>query len=107
MVRWLVCHKLIKIAQKFDLKLISIEDLIKYRIKTETSIEKIIDVNMPTKYGDFEMALYKNTNTDEEHLALVKGNWKEKRTCPCTCSLFLYDWRYIRFLSLRLWSTTT
>ena len=69
--------QLIKIAQKFNLKLISIEDLIEYRIKTETSIEKIIDVKMPTKYGDFEMVLYKNTNTDEEHLALVKGKWKE------------------------------
>ena len=69
--------QLIKIAQKFNLKLISIEDLIEYRIKTETSIEKIIDVKMPTKYGDFEMVLYKNTNTDEEHLALVKGTWKE------------------------------
>ena len=69
--------QLIKIAQKFNLKLISIEDLIEYRIKTETSIEKIIDVKMPTKHGDFEMVLYKNTNTDEEHLALVKGTWKE------------------------------
>ena len=69
--------QLIKIAEKFNLKLISIEDLIEYRIKTETSIEKIIDVKMPTKYGDFEMVLYKNTNTDEEHLALVKGKWKE------------------------------
>ncbi|HIP32503.1 MAG TPA: GTP cyclohydrolase II, partial [Crocinitomicaceae bacterium] len=68
---------LIKIAQKFDLKLISIEDLIEYRIKTETSVERIIDVKMPTKYGDFDMYLYKNTNTDEEHLALVKGEWKE------------------------------
>jgi len=69
--------ELIKIAQKFDLKLISIEDLIEYRIKTETSVERIIDVKMPTKYGDFDMYLYKNTNTDEEHLALVKGEWKE------------------------------
>ncbi len=69
--------ELIKIAHKFDLKLISIEDLIEYRIKTETSVEKIIDVKMPTKYGDFDMYLYKNTNTDEEHLALVKGEWKE------------------------------
>ena len=69
--------ELIEIAKKFDLKLISIEDLIEYRIKTETSIEKIIDVKMPTKHGDFDLVLYKNTNTDEEHLALVKGEWKE------------------------------
>ncbi|MBL1279619.1 MAG: bifunctional 3,4-dihydroxy-2-butanone-4-phosphate synthase/GTP cyclohydrolase II [Fluviicola sp.] len=69
--------ELVEIAKKFDLKLISIEDLIEYRIKTESLIEKIIDVKMPTKYGDFDMFLYKNTNTDEEHLALVKGEWKE------------------------------
>tara|TARA_R110002072_G_scaffold10821_2_gene50002 strand:- start:2964 stop:4178 length:1215 start_codon:yes stop_codon:yes gene_type:complete len=69
--------ELVKIAEKFDLKLISIEDLIEYRIKTETSIERIIDVKMPTKFGDFDMVLYKNTNTDEEHLALVKGKWDE------------------------------
>ena len=69
--------QLMEIAKKFDLKIISIEDLIEYRIKTETSIERVIDVKMPTKFGDFDMVLYKNTNTDEEHLALIKGEWKE------------------------------
>ena len=67
--------ELVKIAKRFDLKLVSIEDLIKYRIKTESLIEPIIDVKMPTKQGDFDLHLYKNINTDEEHLALVKGTW--------------------------------
>jgi 3,4-dihydroxy 2-butanone 4-phosphate synthase/GTP cyclohydrolase II len=69
--------ELVKIAKRFDLKLVSIEDLIKYRIKTESLIEPIIDVKMPTKQGDFDLHLYKNTNTDEEHLALVKGTWEK------------------------------
>lgn len=67
--------QLVEIARRFDLKLVSIEDLIKYRISTESLIERIIDVKLPTKSGDFDLVLYKNVNTDEEHLALVKGTW--------------------------------
>ena len=69
--------QLIEIAKKFDLKLISIADLIEYRIKTESLIEKVIDVKLPTTIGDFDLHLYKETNTEKEHLALVKGTWKE------------------------------
>lgn len=69
--------QLVEIAKRFDLKLISIEDLIKYRIKNESLIEKVIDVKLPTKVGDFDLVLYKNTNTGEEHLALVKGTWEK------------------------------
>ncbi len=69
--------QLVEIAKRFDLKLVSIEDLIKYRIKTESLIEKVIDVKLPTKVGDFDLYLYRNTNTDEEHLALVKGTWEQ------------------------------
>jgi 3,4-dihydroxy 2-butanone 4-phosphate synthase/GTP cyclohydrolase II len=70
--------ELFKIAKKFDLKLISIEDLIKYRIKTESLIEKVIDVKLPTVEGEFDLHLYKEINTGQEHLALVKGKWKDK-----------------------------
>ena len=69
--------QLIEIAQKFDLKLISIEDLISYRMKTETLVEKVIDVKMPTNSGDFDLHLFKETNTGQEHLALVKGEWEK------------------------------
>ena len=69
--------ELIKIAKRFNLKIISIEDLINYRIQTESLVEKIVDVNLPTEIGDFNLHLYKNKNTEEEHLALTKGDLKK------------------------------
>lgn len=66
-----------KIAEKFDLKLISIQDLIAYRLKTETLIHEDVRVKMPTKYGDFELIAFKQLNTGEEHMALKKGDWNE------------------------------
>ena len=63
------------IAKKFDLKIITIEDLISYRMKHETLIEEIVQVDMPTKYGDFKLKAFKQTTTEEEHLALIKGTW--------------------------------
>jgi 3,4-dihydroxy 2-butanone 4-phosphate synthase/GTP cyclohydrolase II len=69
--------ELVEIAQKFDLKIISIEDLIEYRIKHESLIERIVDVKMPTTHGDFDLYAFKEINTGQEHLALVKGSWEE------------------------------
>lgn len=69
--------QLVEIAQKFDLKIVSIEDLIKYRIKNESLIERVVDVKMPTTYGDFELVAYQERNTGQEHLALIKGEWKK------------------------------
>jgi 3,4-dihydroxy 2-butanone 4-phosphate synthase/GTP cyclohydrolase II len=69
--------ELVEIAQKFDLKIISIEDLIEYRIKHESLIERIVDVKMPTVHGDFDLYAFKEINTGQEHLALVKGSWEE------------------------------
>ena len=65
------------IAKKFDLKIITIEDLISYRMKHETLIEEIVQVDMPTKYGDFKLKAFKQTTTGEEHLALIKGSWEK------------------------------
>ncbi len=64
------------IAKKFDLKLISIKDLIEYRLQTETLIHEDVRVNMPTKYGNFELIAYKQTNTGEVHMALKKESGK-------------------------------
>src|SRR5690606_37227050 len=64
-------------AKKFDLKIISIEDLIQYRLQTETLIEEEVDVKMPTVYGDFQLHAFKQTTNGQEHLALVKGEWDE------------------------------
>ncbi|NBU47182.1 MAG: bifunctional 3,4-dihydroxy-2-butanone-4-phosphate synthase/GTP cyclohydrolase II [Flavobacteriales bacterium] len=69
--------QLIEIAKKFDLKIISIEELIKYRITNETHIERVVDVNLPTALGDFQLHAYKDRNSDMDHLVLVKGEWKE------------------------------
>ncbi len=68
---------LVKVAEKFDLKICSIQDLIEYRLETETLIKREISVRMPTTYGDFDLVAYKQIHTGEEHLALVKGEWEE------------------------------
>jgi 3,4-dihydroxy 2-butanone 4-phosphate synthase/GTP cyclohydrolase II len=70
--------QLIEIAKKFDMKLVSIEDLIKYRLKHESLIEKEVEINLPTKFGDFKLAAYRQTTTGEEHLAIYKGEWTEE-----------------------------
>jgi 3,4-dihydroxy 2-butanone 4-phosphate synthase/GTP cyclohydrolase II len=69
--------QLLEIARKFGMKIVSIEDLIKYRLEHETLIQREVQVNMPTKYGDFDLLAYKQLSTGQEHLALVKGTWKE------------------------------
>ncbi|MBP6091204.1 MAG: bifunctional 3,4-dihydroxy-2-butanone-4-phosphate synthase/GTP cyclohydrolase II [Crocinitomicaceae bacterium] len=69
--------ELVEIAKKFDLKIVSIEDLIEYRIKHESLIERLVDVKMPTTQGDFQLYAYKETNSGQEHLALVKGTWEK------------------------------
>lgn len=69
--------QLVEVAKKFDLKLISIEQLIKYRMHHESLIEREVEVEMPTKFGEFRMVAYKEKLTDQDHLALIKGEWKE------------------------------
>ncbi|MGB1248213.1 MAG: bifunctional 3,4-dihydroxy-2-butanone-4-phosphate synthase/GTP cyclohydrolase II [Chitinophagales bacterium] len=71
---------LFKVADKHDLKVVSIEDLIKYRLKHESLIEKEVKINMPTKHGNFELTAYTQTNTGETHFALTKGEWNEGDT---------------------------
>lgn len=69
--------QLMDIAKKHKLKIISIEDLIAYRIKNESIISKDVQVKMPTQWGNFELAAYRQTTNDQEHLALIKGTWKK------------------------------
>jgi 3,4-dihydroxy 2-butanone 4-phosphate synthase/GTP cyclohydrolase II len=69
--------QLIELSKKFDLKLISIKDLIEYRLRTETIIVRDIEVKMPTKFGNFNLIAYRQTTNDQEHIALVKGKWKK------------------------------
>ena len=72
--------ELTEIAKKFDLKIITIESLIAYRMQHETLIEEVVEVDLPTKYGDFKLKAFKQTTTGEEHLALVKGKWDKKES---------------------------
>lgn len=65
-------------AERFGLKLISIADLVAHRMRHETLIERQVEVNLPTSHGDFRMIAYRQTTTHEEHLALVKGEWREE-----------------------------
>ncbi|HEX7847735.1 MAG TPA: bifunctional 3,4-dihydroxy-2-butanone-4-phosphate synthase/GTP cyclohydrolase II [Chitinophagaceae bacterium] len=69
--------ELIEVAKKFDFKLITIKDLIEYRIKTDSLIEEIVRVDMPTKYGDFRLVAFREKNSSNEHLALLKGEWEK------------------------------
>lgn len=68
---------LVKVAERFNLKLVSIKDLVEYRIKKETLISKEVEVDMPTEHGHFKLTAYQQTNTQETHLALVKGTWEK------------------------------
>jgi 3,4-dihydroxy 2-butanone 4-phosphate synthase / GTP cyclohydrolase II len=65
------------IAAKFDLKIVSIKDLIAFRLKHETLIKEEVRVKMPTKYGNFELIAFKQVNTGDIHLAMKKGDWKK------------------------------
>jgi len=66
-----------EVANKFDFRIISIKDLIEFRIKRDSLIEEIVRVDMPTQYGDFKLVAFKEKNSTNEHLALIKGEWEK------------------------------
>jgi 3,4-dihydroxy 2-butanone 4-phosphate synthase / GTP cyclohydrolase II len=66
---------LVKVAERFNLKLVSIKDLIEYRVKKESLINRQVEVDMPTEHGHFKLVAFEQVNTQEVHMALVKGNW--------------------------------
>jgi 3,4-dihydroxy 2-butanone 4-phosphate synthase / GTP cyclohydrolase II len=68
---------LIKVADRFNLKLVSIKDLIEYRIKKESLINRQVEVDMPTEHGHFKLVAFEQTNTQDVHLALIKGSWQK------------------------------
>jgi 3,4-dihydroxy 2-butanone 4-phosphate synthase / GTP cyclohydrolase II len=71
---------LYEIRDRFKLKMISIKDLIAYRIKNESLIEKEETVDLPTEWGNFKLTLYREITTGQLHMALVKGSWKKGET---------------------------
>jgi 3,4-dihydroxy 2-butanone 4-phosphate synthase/GTP cyclohydrolase II len=68
---------LVDIADEFDMKLISIKDLISYRMQNESLVRKVVDINLPTIYGDFQLHAFQERLTGDHHLALAKGEWDE------------------------------
>jgi 3,4-dihydroxy 2-butanone 4-phosphate synthase/GTP cyclohydrolase II len=65
------------VADKFKMRLVTIKDLIAYRMKHESQIKRHIDVNLPTEFGDFKLVAYEEKATQEIHMALVKGTWEK------------------------------
>ncbi len=68
--------QLIRVAKKFDLKIVSIEDLVAYRMNHDSLIEKIEDFSLETRFGKFCLRAYKQTTNNQIHIALTKGSWK-------------------------------
>jgi 3,4-dihydroxy 2-butanone 4-phosphate synthase / GTP cyclohydrolase II len=66
-----------KVAERFKLKLVTIKDLIAYRMKTDCQVRRQVDVNLPTEYGDFKLVAFEQLNSHEVHMALIKGTWKK------------------------------
>lgn len=67
---------LIKLKEKFNMKLVTIKDLIAYRLEKESLIKRLISVEMPTRYGNFVLTAYKQLDNEQEHLVLQKGSWQ-------------------------------
>ena len=72
--------ELIEIAKKLDLKIVSIEDLVAYRMQHDSLIEKKEDFEIETRFGNFRLRAYQQTTNNQIHLALTKGQWKDKET---------------------------
>jgi len=68
---------LLEFAKEFDMKVVSVKDLISYRLANESLIRKEVSVKMPTQWGVFDMVAYTQVDTGENHLALVKGSWEQ------------------------------
>ncbi len=74
--------QLVKVAEEFGLKIISIRDLIAYRLKEETIVEKGVTVDLPTEYGHFKLTPFKQKSNGLEHIVLTKGEWSEDEAIP-------------------------
>jgi len=74
--------ELMKLAEHFDLKVISIKDLISFRLQTETLVEQVSEVPLMTEFGEFKMIAFRELIEQKEHLALVKGTWTAEESVP-------------------------
>ena len=72
--------ELLKVAKKFDIKIVSIEDLVAYRMEHDSLIEKKEDFNIITRFGEFRLRAYQQTTNKQIHLALTKGSWSREES---------------------------
>ena len=70
--------QLMKVAKRFDLKIVSIEDLVAYRMDHDSLITKKEDFNIETRFGQFRLRAYQQTTNNQVHIALTKGEWTVK-----------------------------
>lgn len=91
--------QLLEVAKKFKLKIISIEDLVAYRMQHDSLIEKIEDFNLKTRFGEFRLRAYKQTTNNQIHLALTKGDWEEEEPVLVRVNSTLINNDIIRLLT--------
>ncbi len=83
--------QLIEIAEKFDLKLVSIEDLVAYRMQHDSLIHKEEDFDINTRFGTYRLRAYKQTTNNQIHIALTKGNWSVEEEVPTRINSTLFN----------------
>ncbi|NOR27306.1 MAG: 3,4-dihydroxy-2-butanone-4-phosphate synthase [Lutibacter sp.] len=91
--------QLLEVAKKFDLKIISIEALVAYRMKYDSLIYKVEDFTMQTRFGEFRLRAYKQTTNNQVHLALTKGSWSEDESVMVRVNSSLINNDIIRLLT--------
>lgn len=91
--------QLIKVAEKFDLKIISIEDLVGYRMQHDSLIQKIEDFELKTRFGEFRLRAFRQTTNDQVHIALTKGEWYENEPILVRVNSTLINNDIIRLLT--------
>lgn len=67
-------------AKKYNLKMVTVKDLIAYRLKRDRLVQSVVEAKLPTEHGDFIVKVYRNAYDGQEHVALIKGEWKEDET---------------------------
>ena len=93
--------QLLEVAKKFDLKIISIEALVAYRMKYDSLIYKVEDFTMQTRFGEFRLRAYKQTTNNQVHLALTKGSWSEDESVMVRVNSSLINNDIIRLLTIK------
>lgn len=93
--------QLLEVAKKFDLKIISIEDLVAYRMQHDSLIQKIEDFILQTRFGEFRLRAYQQTTNNQVHIALTKGDWEEDESVLVRVNSTLINNDIIRLLTTK------